>query len=605
MPPRRASKRLKIQKSSTAQNNAISDSPNEALATTGFLSLPLELIFEVLQYLYPKDLSSLVYINKWLRALLSCETSDSLWKTAIRHDPHFLGCPKGMSHLYYVRLMTENFCQNCLSEELTQIYIPTHVRLCDNCVDDLFYKAPSSPQGISKDVWKKAMSVIGVPIQRGDKRIVLVHKVFVAHLRKLFRSLSPLNQECHVLDMRSQLDPRFILWVRQVSMRRVQGRKALIERKRKADQLAIKQRYKAKRLNGMGYQELVAMYEVDRALGDHHFVNVPRNLDDNEWLRIQDVIVQFMEDVRTVLALQSRFSELVLRLNLMARELPDIVYNNYVDILLFPEAQKVLNVPISEDIAQSSMDRLCKTVPKLLSEWRLSKEARLVKSLAAFAPVYKMYKTLDHPAAIFACTECKGYFPFSAMFTHSCLNAIFRPVAIGPNLGCSVYEYAAKWALGREPWSSEHLRVSPISERVKDIMRAGGINPEKATWGDMYKKDARIQCIACEPKIDHALTSHGLGEIKWVKASDAASALARRLEQQTDALSRKEWATKAKKMKDIPGKIELRHDVPRSDPRVFPHAPLPVSILPEGETKFKVKEYTWLCKGLAGVLGTD
>ena len=54
-----------------------------------------------------------------------------------------------------------------------------------------------------------------------------------------------------------------------------------------------------------------------------------------------------------------------------------------------------------------------------------------------------------------------------------------------------------------------------------------------------------------------------------------------------------------------PGKIELRHNVPRSDPRVPPYAPLPVAILPEGETKFKTKEYTWLCKGLAGVLGTD
>ena len=208
-----------------------------------------------------------------------------------------------------------------------------------------------------------------------------------------------------------------------------------------------------------------------------------------------------MEDVRTVLVLQSRFSELVLRLNLMARELPDIVYDNYVDIVLFPEVQKVLNVPISEDIAQSSMDRLCKMVPKLLSKWRLSKETSLVQSLPAFAPIYKKYKTLDHPAAIFACTECKGSFPFSAMFAHSCLNAVFRLVAIGPNFGCSVYEYAAKRALGREPWSSEHLEVSPISERVKNIMRVGGISPEKATWEDMDKKDVWIQCVACEPKV--------------------------------------------------------------------------------------------------------
>ena len=54
MPPRRASKRLKMQKSTSVQSKAVSDSPNasKALATTGFLPLPLELVFEVTSTLF-------------------------------------------------------------------------------------------------------------------------------------------------------------------------------------------------------------------------------------------------------------------------------------------------------------------------------------------------------------------------------------------------------------------------------------------------------------------------------------------------------------------------------------------------------------------------
>ncbi|RPD58195.1 hypothetical protein L226DRAFT_536830 [Lentinus tigrinus ALCF2SS1-7] len=96
-------------------------------------SLPLELWYEVLQYLNPKDLLSLRRTCKALYSFLSNKLQIRVWDSAIEPLPP---CPGDICPIRYAQLLFGKTCFACGRSKSHNVSRVLGLRLCDSCWED-------------------------------------------------------------------------------------------------------------------------------------------------------------------------------------------------------------------------------------------------------------------------------------------------------------------------------------------------------------------------------------------------------------------------------------------------------------------------------------
>ncbi|KAJ3506348.1 hypothetical protein NLJ89_g6920 [Agrocybe chaxingu] len=96
------------------------------------LSMPLDILFEILGHLKPYDLLRLARTTKDFRRLLMSKSSISVWKASLREVPGLPPCPPGMTEPAWTNLVFSPQCTYCLATT-RNIEWRFRARVCKSC----------------------------------------------------------------------------------------------------------------------------------------------------------------------------------------------------------------------------------------------------------------------------------------------------------------------------------------------------------------------------------------------------------------------------------------------------------------------------------------
>ncbi|CAE6469877.1 unnamed protein product, partial [Rhizoctonia solani] len=99
----------------------------------GIMTMPMEVLTEIVHNVHPGDLISLIRTNKFFRATLLNKSAIMIWQRALRNVPKLPRCPTKLVEPQYTALMFSNNCTLCgaLAEGEPDAYL--QVRLCSSC----------------------------------------------------------------------------------------------------------------------------------------------------------------------------------------------------------------------------------------------------------------------------------------------------------------------------------------------------------------------------------------------------------------------------------------------------------------------------------------
>ncbi|OBZ74964.1 hypothetical protein A0H81_05086 [Grifola frondosa] len=103
---------------------------------SAFLVMPLDIIYEILGHLRPRDLINLTRTSKAFRQLLTTRKAVTVWKTA-RKNMEAPDCPPGMSELQWANLLWGGgTCQECGINQTTRVNFEWLRRICTPCMKE-------------------------------------------------------------------------------------------------------------------------------------------------------------------------------------------------------------------------------------------------------------------------------------------------------------------------------------------------------------------------------------------------------------------------------------------------------------------------------------
>ncbi|KII96178.1 hypothetical protein PLICRDRAFT_240712 [Plicaturopsis crispa FD-325 SS-3] len=101
-----------------------------------FLSMPLDVLYEMFAHMTPGDLVSLTRASKAFRRTLLTRKSITVWKRAWENIPGVPKCPDDMSEPSWANLLYGGTtCQECGAENIQRIEFYLRRRVCESCLE--------------------------------------------------------------------------------------------------------------------------------------------------------------------------------------------------------------------------------------------------------------------------------------------------------------------------------------------------------------------------------------------------------------------------------------------------------------------------------------
>ncbi|KAI0789493.1 hypothetical protein C8Q75DRAFT_164856 [Abortiporus biennis] len=104
------------------------------------LEMPLDILYEILVELSPKDLLSLSRTTKDFRNLLVSKSAIGFWQTAFKNSPDLPPRYPDMNELQFSNLLFSPHCHNCLKPNVHSVIWMFRSRYCTSCKDDMLLK---------------------------------------------------------------------------------------------------------------------------------------------------------------------------------------------------------------------------------------------------------------------------------------------------------------------------------------------------------------------------------------------------------------------------------------------------------------------------------
>ncbi|KAG8728103.1 hypothetical protein FRC12_022007, partial [Ceratobasidium sp. 428] len=105
------------------------------IGNENMMTLPVEIIIQVLSYVTPCSLVALIRTNKALRRILLNPSSKPIWQSATARVPGLPVCPTWMSEPRYAALLFSKLCTLCGASTTLKPDPSLFVRLCASCRD--------------------------------------------------------------------------------------------------------------------------------------------------------------------------------------------------------------------------------------------------------------------------------------------------------------------------------------------------------------------------------------------------------------------------------------------------------------------------------------
>ncbi|CAE6449379.1 unnamed protein product [Rhizoctonia solani] len=125
--------------------------------TNIFMSVPVEVLTEIVSRLLPVNLISLSRCNKFFRNLLMNRTSKHMWTSAMKNVEGLPPCPTDMSEPYYATLLFLPDCTICGGNEDCEPYFRLRLRLCVTCRSNHLMTVCLPPRGLDELVFAREL----------------------------------------------------------------------------------------------------------------------------------------------------------------------------------------------------------------------------------------------------------------------------------------------------------------------------------------------------------------------------------------------------------------------------------------------------------------
>ncbi|KIP06012.1 hypothetical protein PHLGIDRAFT_36159 [Phlebiopsis gigantea 11061_1 CR5-6] len=500
-----------------------------------FLSMPLDVVYEVLLCLDPMDLLNLARTSKDFRRLLMSQNSAHVWKTVIQDADDIPDCPADLSPPSFVHLLYQSICHNCGRGPCEKIYWECRARYCNRCKTqisiDYNYRYNSDKDYSIRNnlqvpnvslpftylpVYALVPLMLEGPFKLGNLPKLKELLVRRADLEAVQRELSELKSEDEIY-----------AYIKQRTIELEKAREQtedLVDWRENKVQFRIKnnKRLQAERLKGiedklidLGYEPYIQQIMSMTAFKTHPMVIQAKALTDRIWNNIEDTIIGIAEPVKQAVLRREKEQTIVARLHVLDEALVKIRLRkrndaSLRDIALFiPEVKGVLTLPNDQAVTTADFDFLRTALPEF--EEKRKKDAR--EYLCGQAKK-DLGIDVEDPLAlavgsVFACGACRRLCSWPHILAHSCTTRCQTPSNADHYVNIIVDNTP------RMTWAASKYRVP---EKLKALIEAYGLDPLTATVEEMD------QC-----PLEHHLSS-GCQPANWKVVDDAQTEAARPLE---------------------------------------------------------------------------
>ncbi|KAJ3492361.1 hypothetical protein NLI96_g11 [Meripilus lineatus] len=421
----------------------------------GFIDMPVEIVAEALQYLWPMDLLSLTMTSKEFRKFLTQARSKFVWKLARQNAEFDVDCPRVLNEPQFANLVFNKYCHICKKPDVGDIDWNHFTRVCEKCYEKF--------RGNTSDA------------------------EFVEHYRTAFQERRKDAAACE--EMHSQ-------------------RRIMMSNRTSARYIAIKAK-----LSTLGWGEELEKPTVEFHLRRDPRVCLPILLTEQEWKTLESGLNDLMAKIQASQsvkqhwsALRPRFQYLALAISSLRRqESLKLQFARARDMASFPEFRKIIESPPDVNVTQKSFEKLRPLLPAMLSDWTTQVErllrGRVVDILAAHGipiPTDRLTDGLDPLslaiAFMFICKDCKTGRQFPEVISHSCSLQKFHNCeeAILENDSVAGYEWCASEVLGEGDGIQN--RVDLAVEAAVSVIKMYGYDPSEVTAETMDQSDIRLTC---------------------------------------------------------------------------------------------------------------
>lgn len=271
-------------------------------------------------------------------------------------------------------------------------------------------------------------------------------------------------------------------------------------------------------LRELGYSSEIEHWYKDeeKHFYKHPLVKKTQSLTKQDWTDIKDILVEYMEGVRSRHLkdewqneiLPGRLATLrgVLAEYYLAQEETDLV-PAIVDFCYMTGVLEIVEAPRDIQVTKASFSAVIASLPEMAEDWRKNVRDRLFKLLPAGVaePDPSLLDVLTLATTQFSCAWDKVKAPLTSdrLFVHGCLTKWEEDGVSRESIRLlkGAYGESICSLLDAVPWGIQHYKelasYPEASEYARYIVEACDKDPKTTTALDMDKLDARLECTKC------------------------------------------------------------------------------------------------------------
>ncbi|TRM56569.1 hypothetical protein BD626DRAFT_466220 [Schizophyllum amplum] len=361
--------------------------------------MPLDILYEILQNMHPRDLLQVSRTTKTLRSVLMSKSSIWIWNAS--HAASDLPpVPQGMTVPQFVSLAYDRFCHFCSAPSVNSIIWAARVRCCKKCMCSQENFIPEESLRtfniniMTRILFLTAFYAILPSIKIRDGR----------YIRRLCPTVSVralcADYSCDGMDQQGGEELRGWIAKKRAEQQIIDEHAALCEawdaeRQAGRDEELEAARYARKadilrRLQELGWADEIRRLGPN-VLVNHKLVRKPQPLTDKIWQRIKGPLLEYLQDLKTERLAKARRTAFHLRHDVLVEAYRDfllarpfrVIYPSIGDIAGITEVKRIIeDTPHDEKVTLLALRAILDAIPQsYFDEWRDRCDTALVEVL--------------------------------------------------------------------------------------------------------------------------------------------------------------------------------------------------------------------------------
>ncbi|KAJ3729697.1 hypothetical protein C8R42DRAFT_772289 [Lentinula raphanica] len=503
-------KKKKSRKATSTKRQRVPEQFRKVRGRLGLLEklakeMPLDVILEIFCYLEPRDLLRLARTTRDLRAILMSKTRESIWRLARGNVEDLPPRPVDLNEPQYAHLLFESYCHICMRSGRCDILWNFRMRSCQKCLRTFPKLEEDKTLGCHPlDAHYNDI----IPTELDSSYRTIINPEIVRRYKTEYDALKPSPEERDAW-ISSKQDERLAIeehieeckdWYTVC----LENRAAELNALRKNRQEAI-----LDRLEEIGWRDEAELILKESYYGCDAFsllkpVNQTRKLTDYGWRCIEDEVVEFLSEHRERRLVRERRDLLYARVTRTAEVYDAVLSNSDLrepqptigDVLCNQVFQSFIqDTPESEDLTDDVIrSKLLENLPEFVKEWRVAKDQKLLEIMQKSRPTATV-NDLHLATTVFECDECFAkrplYYP-QIFYHHCCTSRRGAPLE-------SLVTYLPTYVDHKGQWSHLSIKFSEVySDHVKALVQQCSLDPNIATFQDIYDANLLFECTTCE-----------------------------------------------------------------------------------------------------------